>query len=94
LARVLPYGLKRATPFQPRRSGTDENSHGRWPAHDLTLEFDVTAQGAIDADLTGVLRIEGGSSVYLDAQGIFAGDRVDFLLQTEGDEYRSAFIFP
>ncbi|HED66644.1 MAG TPA: hypothetical protein ENJ09_13940 [Planctomycetes bacterium] len=42
----------------------------------VSLEFHVTAEGAVAADLRGSLRIEGEREVHLRAQGSFAGQDV------------------
>ena len=50
------------------------------------FDFQVSAQGAFEADLQGVLAIGPADRVQLTAVGQFGGQPVDLLLRSEGEE--------
>jgi hypothetical protein len=53
-------------------------------ADGIRFEFEVTAEGAIEADLRGMLEASAGE-VRLTAAGSFAGQAVDLTLLADGD---------
>ena len=56
-------------------------------AETIQMDFHVTAEGAVEADLRGELKISSTNGVRLTGAGQFAGQMVDLVLQTEGEEY-------
>ncbi len=56
-------------------------------ARAVELDFHVTAEGAVEANLRGGLRILEGGVTEVSARGRFAGQEVDLLLRSDGDRY-------
>lgn len=56
-------------------------------ARRVHLDFEITAEGAVEVALEGRLEIDAGSEARLTAAGTFAGQAVDVLLETEDQEY-------
>lgn len=56
-------------------------------ARRVHLDFEITAEGAVEVALTGRLEIDSGDDVRLSAAGSFAGQAVDVALEREGRSY-------
>lgn len=56
-------------------------------AGDVEIDYDVTAEGAVEVDLRGNLRILDGKVTEVAARGRFAGKEVDLLLRSDGGHY-------
>lgn len=56
-------------------------------ARRVHLDFEITAEGAVEVALEGRLEIDSEDEVRLSAAGTFAGEAVDLLLETEGEKY-------
>ncbi|MGD2124311.1 MAG: hypothetical protein PVJ76_21455 [Gemmatimonadota bacterium] len=56
-------------------------------AQAVEVDYEVAAEGAVEVDLQGGLRIEAGGLVEITARGRFAGQEVDLLLRSEGGQY-------
>lgn len=52
----------------------------------VRIAFDVTAEGAMAADLTGTLLLGRAGRARVEAAGTFAGQQVDVTLISDGDE--------
>ena len=50
------------------------------------LQFDVVATGAVAAELTGSLKLDGENGPSLDASGTFGGKDVELALETTSDQ--------
>ena len=50
----------------------------------LRISYSITAQGAYDASLSGVLLMAAGNRIRLEASGSFAGEPVDAVLVSNG----------
>ncbi len=56
-------------------------------AEEISLEFDITAEGAVAANLKGQMSIVAPQVVTLRAKGVFAGSPVDLFVESRGDDY-------
>ena len=56
-------------------------------SRELALDFEVTAEGAIDVDLKGSMSMDSGGTVKLHALGVFAGEEVDLSLAAGSGSY-------
>jgi hypothetical protein len=56
-------------------------------AQSVRMEFHITAEGAVDAEVSGSLRVMAGGATVLRASGEFAGQPVDLLLEAAEGSY-------
>ncbi len=56
-------------------------------AASVEIDYDITAEGAVEAELQGGLRIQAGGLTEVTATGRFEGQEVALLLRSDGDRY-------
>ena len=89
---TLVIGCGRAEPPNPAGPATDPAAafytleDRLLKADTVKFDFHVTAEGALEIDLRGMLDIGPADNIRLTASGEFAGRPVDLLLLSEGEE--------
>ncbi|MBT8395943.1 MAG: hypothetical protein KJN92_03210 [Gemmatimonadetes bacterium] len=56
-------------------------------ASSVHVDFHVTADGAIEVDLSGALRMTQEGITEISAHGLFAGEELQLALRTRGEDY-------
>jgi hypothetical protein len=56
-------------------------------AEEVRVNFQVTAEGVIEANLLGMIQISAGGVTDVRAKGVFAGEQADLYLRSEGGQY-------